>query len=231
MSKWIKKSNGLWVPSSYIKRIDYGPSGRPLLQVRRPYNGPWALATGSPYMQEEHYAFYSDGTEAGSVIVGSADNQQTLQTGLIYFARFCIANTGNYGIKNLALAFEYNHNSGGWNDITTSSTVVLAVDSANVATGDDCTARLVGTGTFHADNDGVCEDGVTCGGSNLDVTNGYYFNCLLVFKVQGAYVANGDEVTIRPVVLGGTPLDGYTHPNGADIDVYKPTTARRIFIT
>jgi len=233
VSKWKRSKAGIYVRDSYIKRVDIGPSGKPLFYHRRPYKGPWALATGDPWIEEEHYAFYDEGTESGSSIIGTADNQQTLTTGQNYQVRFCIANTGTYGYKNMDIQFMYNHEGGGDTPITTSSSVIRAYDSASLTQGGDCTARLTGTGTFHADNDGVCEDGVTCGGSNLDVSQGYYFNVLLSFTLLGPGVTDGDQIYIIPVFDSATPtyLDQYAHTGGANLLVYKPATARRIFIT
>lgn len=214
--------------NSFITLAKYGASGKLLCEIRRSYDGPWALATGDPFIELAEYAFYSDGTESGSVIVGTKNSQQTLDIDPIYFCRFLIKNTGTYAYKNLALEFEYNHESGGWTSITTTSSVVKAVDSGNVATGDDCTQRI-GSGTFHADNDGVCEDGVTCGGGSLDLALGEECEILLVFQVVSGDVSHGDEVLIRPVFEGGAELDNYVY-SGADIDINKPAAARRVFV-
>jgi hypothetical protein len=230
MSRWKRNSAGVYTRDSYIKRVEIGASGKPLLHIRRPYAGPWALASGDPWIEEVHYAFYDDGTEAGSVIIGTADNQQELTTGVVYFVRFCIENTGTYAYKNLPIQFEYNHEGGGWTAVTTTSSVIKAVDSSNVATGDQCTDRLNGAGSWETPNDGVCEDGVTCGGADLDLSIDYYSNVLLVFQVVAGDVADADQCYIRPVIEQGvTPLDAYAH-TGADIDIDKPVSARRIFI-
>lgn len=238
MRGWKKTSSGIYVrddvaASTYIKRVDIGASGLPLMHLRRPYAGAWALATGDPYIEEYAYAFYNDGTESGSVIIGSANSQQTITVNTIFFIRFCIINSGTYGYKNLYLDFYYNHNDAGWPgvQITTSSTVIQAVSSDNVAEEDDCTPRLTHPSfTFVTNNDAVTEDG-TSGSANTDVDQDYYYNCLLVARINAAYVSHGDEINVRPVFSGGSVLDNYAHSDGADIDVNKPAVARRIFIT
>ena len=66
------------------------------------YDGPLALASTPPTMEVTNWAFYNDGTEAGSVIIGSINNNQTLDVDTIYFVRWGLEETAGESSKNTA---------------------------------------------------------------------------------------------------------------------------------
>lgn len=184
------------------------------------YDGPLSLAGAMSAWDQDSYAFYEDGTESGSVIIGSANNQQTLDVETFYQCRLLIQETNAAAGSLMTPEFEYNHNTGGWNDINGSSNVVQAVDSANLTGGGDTTQRI-GSGTFIATNGWVSEDG-----NQPTLAFGASEECegLLSFKIVGVDVSNGDEILIRMF-----NMDTYTRE--ADIDVNKPITRRVIVVS
>ncbi|MCK5217872.1 MAG: hypothetical protein KAJ93_08785, partial [Methanosarcinales archaeon] len=161
------------------------------------YDGPLALATTPPTMEVTNWAFYSDGTEAGSVIVGAANTNQSLNVDTIYFARFGLEETGNEPSKNEAPQLQYNLNSGGWNNVTDVSSVVRAAATANIADGDDTTQRITSF-TFDTTNEGFDEvDGIAGGPTcDLQLTG---FEALFSFTIRSADVANNDTIVLRIV--------------------------------
>jgi hypothetical protein len=164
------------------------------------------------------YAFYNDGTESGSTIIGSSNNQQTLTVNTIYLLRLQIHNDNNKASSGNQWQFEFNHAGGGWTDITTSAAAIQAVDSSNLTEGEDCTNRLTNQGAnFISDNNGVTEDGLT---TAYEHAASDYIEVLLAFQIPYAQVSDTDEILVR----------GYESANGrtttftvtADIDVNKP---------
>lgn len=207
--------------TSYIKRVEYGPSGKLLFKILRAYDGPWALA-GMAVADQTGYGFYDDGTESGSNLIGSQDAQQTLDVNINLQCRIEVTETGGASTNINGQSFEYNHNGGGWgNLITTTSSVVKAVNSANLTDGNDTTQRLGGGGTYDTTNAWICETGMLANNALLDYN---LVEGLLSFQIVGPDVSHGDEILIR---IEG--LDAYTVP-AADIDVNKPTAARRVIV-
>jgi len=179
------------------------------------YDGPMALAHDNPTWDMASTAFYNDGTESGSTIIGTADTQQTLDNDTTYFCRALQENPVAAGEKQ-AFNWEYNHAGGGWTAVTTTSSVIIAVTSSNVANADDTTNRLGGTGTFITDNNGVDDtgSGTDCTSAGNDKTE-----ALLVFQIVGADVTDADEILLR---CTNTKSRTQTYTGGnADIDVNK----------
>jgi hypothetical protein len=211
----VQEVNRRWINTLVI----YDANGSIVRQEGYWYDGPLALAGGMAAFDQDSYAFYEDGTESGSTIIGSANNQQTLDVDTNYQCRILVQETtGNLGSLNNE-DFEYNHNSGGWNVVTTTSSVIQAINSANLTNGNDTTQRI-GSGTYDTTNGWVSEDGALTSNS---ISGNNECEGLLSFQIVGADVSNGDEILIR--VSG---MDTYTR--NADIDVNKAAAARRIFI-
>lgn len=176
------------------------------------YDGPLALAGGAmAAWDQDSYAFYEDGTESGSAIIGSVNNQQTLTVDTNYQCRLLIQETGGASGSLMTPEWEYNHAGGGWINVTTTSSVIRAVDSANLTNGEDTTQRI-GSGTFVTPNAWVSEVG---GMPTLDFGANEECEGLLSFQIIGTDVTNGDEILLRMF-----NMDSYTRE--ADIDVDKP---------
>jgi hypothetical protein len=205
--------------SAYIRRSVIGRSGKLLMQIRRSYSGPWGRASVMASFDQDSYAFYQDGSESGSTQVGTTNNQTTLEVNTTYGCRLLVQEANGAAGTARPGNWQYNHNSGGWVNITTISSVVKAVDSASLTDEGDTTQRI-GSGTFVTPNAWVCEDGVL---PNLAYGASEECEGLLAFQIIGADVSHGDEILIR---FSG--VDSWTRD--ADIDVNKPAASRRIFV-
>ena len=179
------------------KLIEYAikPDGFELLREDSfQYNGPVALLGGQPTIEQTDWAVYDDGTEAGSQIIGSVNNNVTLEVDTIYLFRGGIEETANNLANNVSFATVYNHNGGGFNDVDDVSSVVQIVDSTNITDGDDTTQRLGGAFTFITANGGYDDvDGVTDG---ITLQNNG-FEALWAIQIIGADVSPSDTIVIK----------------------------------
>ena len=107
-----------------------------------------------PSWQQEDFAFYSDGSESGATIIGSAGAQQTIDVNTAFHCRILVADVVGANDTatetTLTVRLQYNLNSGGWTTVT-GTTPVQYVDNANLTDGGTTTNRQpTGTGTFNA---------------------------------------------------------------------------------
>lgn len=182
--------------------------------VSRLYDGDWSRVGGMPAFDQSAYGFFNDGTESGATQIGSSDTQQTLDIDTTYHVRLEVTETnGNDGLA-MPGNWEYNRNGAGFVAITTTSSIVIAVDGGLVD-GNDTTQRLGGGGTFVTPNAWQCEDGTQ---PNLTYVGSEISEGVLAFQIVGADVNHGDEILIQ---LAG--LSTWTF--NADIDVNKPAGA------
>ncbi len=183
------------------------------------HEGLWVKAGAMAAWDQDSYAFYvDDGEEASSTQTGTTNTETTLNVDTTYHGRVLIQETGGADGTLMTPEWEYNHESGGWTNITTSSSVVKAVNSIYLVHEMNSTQRI-GSGTFISPNSWVTEDG---GMLSLDFLSGEECEGVLAFQIVGADVSHGDEILLRMY-----NMDSYTR--NADIDVNKPTT-RRIFV-
>jgi len=197
----------------------YDAQGRVVKREGYWYDGPLALAGAMAAFDQDSYAFYEDDAgEATSTIIGSVNNQQTLDTDTTYQCRLLIQETnGSSGtVKNED--WEYNHAGGGWTMVETTSSVIIAVDG-QLTQGNDTTQRI-GSGTYDTTNSGQSTDG-SADTNILDANNEY--EPVLNFQIVNADVSDGDEILLR---ISG--MDTYTR--NADIDVNKAAVTRRVFV-
>lgn len=172
-----------------------------------------------PIWEAEQYAFYNDGTESGSTIVGTVNTQQTLDTDTIYFCRISINDTApgtdNADVPSLTVKWQFNNAGGGWTDVGTTTAVQFAA-SGNVTDGGTTSNRdPSNTGTFNAgriyESAANATTVITANGSTQST------EVLLVFQIDSAQVSDNAEVLIRCTEGDGTLLAGTAVE--ADIDV------------
>lgn len=161
------------------------------------YQGPLALAHTNPSLDQDSFAFYNDGTEAGSTIIGSVNTNPTLDVDTTYLVRFLVQEAAGGTTTNTSVTLQYNHNSGGWNNVTTTSSVVKAVDSVNLTDGNNTTQRI-GSGTFQSTNAGVIEDGT---GGSVSFAGNDETEFLFPFQIVSGDVANNDTIQLQLVTL------------------------------
>ena len=182
-----------------------------------------------PQWEQEDYAFYTDGTETGAVIIGSAGAQQTLTTDTAYHCRLAISDT-NLTTSNasdhiaLTILWQYSVNAGtDWITIT-GTTPVQFVDNGNLTDGEVTTNRQpAGTGTFNA---GLvyesADTATTVYTVPLNETHSHT-EVVLHLLIDSAQVSDGQEILIRAVHGDGTAFTTYAN---ADIDVNEPASSQ-----
>ena len=173
------------------------------------YDGPWAYA-GAATIAQTGYAFYEDGTEAGATQIGTDTTQATIDSDTNFQTRILIQQDNNKIFTLTTPVFQYNHEGGGWNTITTSSSPIKAVNGT-VTDGNNTTSRIGGTGTFVTPNAYVCEDGAL---PTLAYAKDGNCEALLSCQIIGSAVTDADEILVR--VSGLT-----TYTVDADINVNK----------
>lgn len=132
--------------------------------------------------------------------------------------RFLVKHTG--GATTPTFQLEYNKNSGGWNSVTTASSVCKAVNSTSITDG-EATTQQVGAGTFVTGE--MSEDGITAAISIGAATNETEVEYVL--QLVSTDVTFGDTIELR-VTNAGVALDIYTNTPAITL----PGT-RRIIVT
>ena len=171
------------------------------------YAGPLSLATTPPTLEVTNWAFYDDGTESGSVIIGSVNTNPTLDVDTIYQVRFGLEETSGNISKNTTAQLEYNLNGAGWNDVNAASLVVQSAPSANLTDGDDTTQRITSF-TFDTTNEGVDEVNGLAGGGTADITN-TGFEVLYSIQILSGDVVHNDSIQLRIVRQTAALFDVY----------------------
>ena len=185
------------------------------------YDGPLSLVAAADFDLSD-YAFYDDdANEATSTQIGSTNAQTTLDVDVDLQARVNVTENGGAGGDLKQINWMYNLNGAGAIAITTVSSVVKAINSANHTNDEDAADRIGSGGVYIAANAGVTEDGGT---ANLTYAASERANFVLLFQIIGADVSDADEI-----ILSIQGVD--TTTNIPDIDVNKPSGAsRRIFV-
>lgn len=176
------------------------------------YDGPLALATDPPVLEAADWAFYNDGTEAGSTIIGTKNTNQSLDTDTIYLFRQGLEETAANSARNQTMQLQYNHLGGGWNDVNATSLVVRSIATSNITDGDDTTQRITAF-THDPTNGGFDEVDGIAGDATADLNaNGY--EGLFAFEIRSADVSGDDTIVLKIV---------NEEAGGGDFDVYQQT--------
>lgn len=203
MRRWVKtRSVSEWDGSRYVEVESEGYW----------YEGPLALATTPPTLEVTNWAFYDDGTEAGSVIIGATNTNPTLDTDTIYLVRWGVEETSGNASKNTQPQLQYNHNGGGLVNATAASSVVQITATANIVDGADTTQRITAF-TFDTTNEGFDELTGIAGGPTTDLASDG-FEALFSFQILSGDVADTDTIVLK--VVNSNDAD-------ADYDVYNQT--------
>ena len=114
------------------------------------------------------------------------------------------------GAESIAFRLQYNHNSGGWNNVSDVSSVIQTVGSANFA-DDDPTTQQIGAGSFLVgfmdDLEGVSPSGFP---ATIDFAGGDETEVEFMCRVLEADTDPGDVIDLRLIRSGSTELDTYT---------------------
>lgn len=162
-------------------------------------------------LSQSQYRFGGvDGTESTHSWLSGlsrAVNRQAGATGQ-FLLRIGLQETAGVNENNVSLKFQVQKNGGGYQDVTTSSSIARTGTNAVFAGGANCTKRLSGTGTFEATAAGCTTTG-SCGGSAMDVVASGCTEVLIGLQIMGADVVVGDLLEFRLVRSTGTLLTTY----------------------
>ena len=188
------------------------------------YDGPMALAHNTPNYDQDSYAWYNDGTESGSTIIGTANTSQTLNADTTYLIRFLIQEDNGGTGNNNSFQLEYDvNNSGTWNNVTSTSNSVRAVASGNLTEGGNTTQRL-GAGTFITTNAGVDSGDGAAG--NISFAGNDEAEVLYAVQLRSADLSNNDTVQLRVQTINtftNTANATVSIPDNKFIDFVTPT--------
>lgn len=144
-----------------------------------------------------------DGSETTATWIAAENTAWTQRAGVTFRVRFEVTSSaaGSGVIYNCQLQCQ--HNGGSWVNVTPSSSVVRAVNSANITDTEATTEQLAGSLAFLASE--VSEDGITA-----QISQGLNQNLEVEFVIQivGADVANGDEINLQ-TTKSGVAMDAY----------------------
>jgi hypothetical protein len=89
--------------------------------------------TGTATIVQDSFRYRNDnGNETGATWVYALNTDGSLNVDTNYRMRYLVKNTGTAGLNNIDFEWQYNLNGAGWNNITTTSAVVKAVQIAAV---------------------------------------------------------------------------------------------------
>jgi hypothetical protein len=100
------------------------------------------------------------------------------------------------------MQLQYNRNAIGWNDVTTTSSVVKAVTSGNVTNGTATTDQIGGTGTFNAGS--ISTDGLA---DVVSLSASAHTEWEFVLQIVAGDVVDQDTIQLRGIYSGdSTPV-------------------------
>jgi len=162
-------------------------------------------SVSAAYDQDSYRARNDNGGETTATWTVAVNTNWTQMVNKTFRLRFLVQETAGSADNNKTLQLEYNLNSGGWNDVTGSSSVVKATATANVVDAADTTQQL-GSGTFVSTNAGFDEANGAVGGASLDFSGSDEVEVEFSLQIVSGDVSNGDTLQLR--VKG---LDIYTN--------------------
>lgn len=172
---------------------------------------PIAGGGGAPaYDQDAFRGRNDDGSETTATWIAAANTNwtQDIDVNANFRVRFVIQETKGNAPGAQTLILMYSYKGGAYTQVTTTSSVIRSVLSANFVDGADCTQQ-VGVGTFEADNNGMDEDQTIttsagwAGSEEIEVE--------FMLQIQVANVVDNDTIALRVYLSGPTALGTYTN--------------------
>jgi hypothetical protein len=150
------------------------------------------------------------GTHDGRTAAAALNTNWSQDVDTDFGVQFHIENFAGAGPT--AYRLEYNHNAGGWNAVTTTSSVVRLFATSDFVNGADVVAYLAGDispDNYLANNNAALETANTFSlGEALPYDEEFegHFNV----QIRSADVADSDTIQLRIAESDGTALDSYT---------------------
>ena len=181
--------------------------------------------TNPVFVQQSFRGRNDDGGETDASWIADANIDFNQVAGTPFRLRFLIQETNNKSATNQQYKAQYNKLSAGWVDVTTSSSNVISIGSANTSwtlTDDDATTQQVGGGTFFtgAFND----DDVAGEGNQLNFAGNDETELEFCLQIVDADVALGNTIQVRVVESDSTLLDTYSNTPTITVDKRQTQT-------
>lgn len=182
--------------------------------------------TINAYWEQTSAQGFSDGTESGSSTKAAVNTGWTQNVDEIFHYRILIQETaGTTEAPTFAVRLQANINSGGWFNVTTSSSNVQIVASSNLTDGADTTQRIGADADYVANNNWVTEasgDTATTTDTFGTGTAADISECEALWSVQflsTGTLQNGDTIQFQAIDTAGVALDNYATGSSFDITV------------
>lgn len=164
----------------------------------------------NPSLSQVGFRGYAD---TGGENTNPKANENTNWSNLVnenFRIRFVVDETAGGAEANINLQLEYNHLAGGWNPVTSTSSVARTFASSQI-TDEGATTRILtsGTGTFVT---GAFDeaDGIAGSSNQIDFNSGGELTEVeYVLQLRGADVSDKETIQFRVVRSGGT-LEAWT---------------------
>jgi len=166
---------------------------------------------GKPYnLDQDSFKGYEDDAGEGAGTQKAAVNNDWSQAPDENFrVRFLVQETNGGEALALAIKLQRQLNSGGWGDVTASSTIVKMLASSWLTEGNDCT-QVLGSGTHELDNNGQEDnDGTFTTGTGWLADED--IECEFCCQILSGDVSGGNTVELRLIEDGGTLFTTYTN--------------------
>ena len=168
---------------------------------------------GAPVSDQTAYRFRNDdGNETGATWKDIINTDVSVDVDTTFRLRIQVSETAGGNYANRLFKLQSNTGGAGWQDITTTSSNVKMVSSANdgwtITDDDPTTEQLAGSSTFTTgryDDDGATETSITLDADSTGDTE-------LEFCIQGVGtdLDNNNTTTFRVIETDNTPLNNYT---------------------
>lgn len=160
----------------------------------------WGGASSS-FTEVAYRCRNDDGDETTATWLANQNTPCTMSVDTNYRLRLEIQETAAAGTNNKTFQLECQLNSGGFFNVTGTSTIVRSSASPNLADAANLTDQLtVGTGTFQGGN-GFDEVNGVAGGAAMDIAASGHAEIEYSFQVRGADVANNDTIECRAAAI------------------------------
>jgi hypothetical protein len=175
----------------------------------------WTIVpSGGNYDQDSFRGRNDDGTdETDGTWKATANTDWDQAQDENFRIRFLIEELDDVEDSDVAFQLQYNHNSGGWNNVTASSSVARASASTKLTDGGNTTEQLSGPGTFISTNAGQDDVNGLAGGTALDFTTTVNQEVEMEYCLQlrNEDTGDGDTIQFRLVKSPGYPFGSYTN--------------------
>jgi hypothetical protein len=178
----------------------------------------------TPVLEQTHYRGRDDDVSLNSTTWnggGGLDLNWTQDTDTQFRVRFAVEETAGGDARNKTFVVYFNHESGGWTEMT-GSTPIQWGNTTEYAHSDD-TTQLISSGTFQT-GDGVDESATSVKVNLISATVEHEY----VLTIDSAQVNDGDNIDLR-LYSGGSPLDSYGKAPSITVNEPAPDPAIDVY--